>query len=145
MSAPLEAGRELDALVAEKVMGDVAWDAVIAGCSRGGRRCETMAEAEQYRESLRAHYTVGDIVLHDSVPHYSTDIAAAWLVVRSRPLGVWSWGISQCDDGQSFAEVSLGYRTSYSRAFPVWAPTPELAICRTALAACDSASSLEGR
>jgi Phage ABA sandwich domain len=75
-------GRELDALVAEKVMGNVAWDVVIAGCSRGGRRCGTVAEAKEYRKALQKFYQVGAIVLHDTVSEYSTDIAAAWEVVE---------------------------------------------------------------
>lgn len=54
----MKAGRELDALVAEKVMGiDVQYTAV-------------------------GHPYFGDgILLRKPVLHYSTDIAAAWLVV----------------------------------------------------------------
>lgn len=82
MSAALEAGRQLDALVAE-ALGTVAWDVVIEGCSRGGRACATRGEAATYRDALEKFYTVGDIVLHGDVPSYSTDIAAAWLVVEA--------------------------------------------------------------
>lgn len=74
--------RELDALVAEKVMGDVEWDVVIEGSSRAGLRCATREEAEAQKPQLAERYHVGPVVLHGDVPEYSTDIAAAWLVVE---------------------------------------------------------------
>ena len=147
MSAPttdLAAGRELDALVAEHVMSDVAWDVMIEGCSRGGRACRTRAEAATYRDALEKFYTVGDIVLHGDVPHYSTEIAAAWLVVEN-------WRAR----GESFQLDSLGFswpdekeQGRVWRCMFAWgdkfntavdeAPTAPLAICRAALAAVEA-------
>lgn len=64
MSEEVAAGRELDALVAEKVMGLLA--------TTGGSGAKT----NYYARS-------SEVAPWENTPHYSTDIAAAWLVVEA--------------------------------------------------------------
>jgi hypothetical protein len=64
----MEAGRELDALIAERVMG---WRQTLF--SNFPDQLEPPDEPGKAR----------------SVPHYSTDIAAAWLVVEKMRLTHW--------------------------------------------------------
>lgn len=108
MGNELTAGRELDALVAEKVMG---WAPRDAGAGD------------------RLIY-VGAWAHCESLPHYSTDIAAAWQVVEKLAA-----------DG---LYVHVGYclgRTEASVNSPLdiidnaYAPTAPLAICLAALKA----------
>lgn len=97
----LPAGRELDALVAEKVMGDT-----------------------RFRQVPRAQwYLVLD--------HYSTDIAAAWLVVenavgRGMPAGI-NVAMNWAGDPDGYVAEWAGVREL--------ADTAPLAICRAALRA----------
>ena len=71
----MNAGRELDALVAEKVMGFHAhrleWD---AKCD--GERCVRCGQ-------VFSNYTepIGRLCNGATIPYYSTEIAAAWLVL----------------------------------------------------------------
>lgn len=67
----LEPGRKLDALVAEKVMG-WKWYNIL-----GNSEQQVLASSQEDALSLRP----GQMV-YDLVPCYSTDIAAAWLVVE---------------------------------------------------------------
>ena len=120
----LSAGRELDALVAEFVMGDVEWDVVIEGCSRAGLRCATREEAEAQKPKLAERYLVGPVTLHGDVPEYSTDIAAAWLVVEE--LGPKHMITLRRTTGGWWAHIGL---------VDEWAETAPLAICRAALTA----------
>lgn len=49
--------------------------------------------------------------------------------------------LSQVDDSrpvrQWFVELRRGFKTSYDKAIPVWAPTPAIALCIAALRAKD--------
>ena len=107
----MPAGREMDALVAEKVMG---WDICWAVPYKDGTKCPLRSNGEQ-------------------VPHYSIDIAAAWGVVgkllKNRVLHV----CGSVKDGWDvwIPEVATGAapKTSKCDTFP-------LAICRAALKAC---------
>lgn len=65
----MEAGRELDALIAEKVMGFIAYKVQLVAPPP---RVRTMDELQHIGEPL---------------PHYSTNIADAWEVVEK--LGRW--------------------------------------------------------
>lgn len=106
----MEAGPELNALVAEKVMG----------LKNVGMRNHVQGE------DLFGEDQDGDTVW---VPAYSTDIAAAWLVVdKMRQNGrvylqgrLNSWTFRCSPDGIELFEAD--------------APTAPLAICRAALAA----------
>jgi len=117
MSA-IEAGRELDALVAEKVMG--------------------------WKPSMFSNYPWqlvppdGDGSAVRQVPNYSTDIAAAWLVVERMcefpsyvSLGFGKWLQFRVD-----IATGAGREVMNSRAFAKTAP---LAICNAALAAVGAA------
>jgi hypothetical protein len=72
--AELKPGRELDTLVAEKVMGiEVVYDAFGGPCVPG---TDSVSDP-------RGDYGLGPITTGDSIPDYSTDISAAWEVVES--------------------------------------------------------------
>ena len=121
MSTEMEAGRELDALVAEKVMGWTrddrgAW--VPPGC----------------RPLRNGYYT-------ERPGCYSTDIAAAWRVVEAMRVAGWYTKVEDGHDGPP-SENPRGWHCRVSRAydwFEGWADTAPLAICRAALAAVGAA------
>lgn len=127
----LPAGPELDRIVAERVMG---WRWRRSNVT--GRRAlypadgpwpEWMTEsASGAEEECRDHWAA-------SLPPYSTDVAAAWMVVeRVEPglshIGVtapgWEVVIYRAPDGGEPVEIVES------------GPTAPLAICRAALAAC---------
>ena len=114
----MKAGRELDALIAEKVMGsDRDW--------------------RKYLE-LRPSWARGDkltddeymvVLLGGELPHYSTQIADAWLVVE------------QHQDAEIEHEYGGHTRVVLNKAgvgwFSAFADTAPLAICLSALKASD--------
>lgn len=121
----MEAGRELNAEVAIKVMG-----------------YRLATEAEPYWNSL-AVWIAPDGERWEGIPHYSTDIAAAWQVVEKLNLSVMR------DDGGGWAAAVL-YGVPYIEEDwgrggyidcglhdGAYADTAPLAICRAALAAAD--------
>lgn len=67
----MKAGRELDALIAEKVMG---WKNEVAFADA--------KSLEDHMGSYKSHVRAEDFPVSDLLPHYSTDIAAAWDVVQ---------------------------------------------------------------
>jgi hypothetical protein len=105
----LQAGRELDALVAEKVMG------YTLGTPPSPESAINLAGPE---------YPV-------TVPHYSTDIAAAWQVVEKFKDRDWRFILDKYDDGWGI-EIELSGGKYGSGAVAETAP---LAICRVALKA----------
>ena len=127
----LPAGRELDALIAEKVMGlpPEQWrhdapgceDIYYNVCNRCGLSQNSKSDAEFYQERCP-----------EPAP-YSTDIAAAWLVVEKLRLAVVS-GDDPKDGSHGYwagVPVPLGGNMEDWRG----ADTAPLAICRAALAA----------
>jgi Phage ABA sandwich domain len=104
--AELVAGRELDALVAEKVMGWHVWHDEF----HDAWHCNDPATAAR----------------GSHVPSYSTDIAAAWQVVE-QIAGTNAVSISTQYLPFRWQAVLAGKTAS--------APTAPLAICRAALAA----------
>lgn len=80
-------GRELDALIAEKVMGDLIWEIWFAPVlalqdhDPNGIRyaCQSKAQAESYLPSFPAEWKA--TIMEPSPEPYSTDIAAAWEIV----------------------------------------------------------------
>lgn len=94
----MEAGRELDALIAEKVMGWVwrrgeHWDITSVP---GDRQLHLLESDDEIRQQRPGEFTsIGDWppqdgrIIWSHMPAYSTDIAAAWLIVEERPQG-WS-------------------------------------------------------
>ena len=122
----LTAGRELDVLVAEKVMG------------------ADPKTIHTYR-SKASFWIDGAWVDVPPVPHYSTDIAAAWEVVEKMNERGYSViiGTNQCDKGQNGVKFFDGWRglghsildgEGHPNPYAVDATVP-LTICLAALAA----------
>ena len=129
MAKEMTAGRECDALVAEKVMG------------------YTLSEL-----SLPAYpkYKLFDIESGEfsgyvkEVPHYSTDIAAAWEVVKRMPIPfklekcwekayqIGPEGWSACWSTDADCE-GCNENSRCTNGDDAWAETAPLAICRCAL------------
>ena len=132
MGAVMVPGRELDALVAERVMGWVrcsAWQGANLG-SAGG-----FVGMNHGCEHARGTCFPAD----DSVPwpHFSTDIAAAWEVVEKMRKDGWGMTVDslgfpgeewrawfQCDVSHDYLKMEIGE-----------AATAPHAICLTALKA----------
>lgn len=112
----LEAGRELDALVAEQVMG---W-----------RRCSD--DGSGYWEG-RSPTNILSLILEE-VPHYSTDIAAAWQVIgRMRDL---CWASHSTDLTLDSEQPWWAWHFLHGvsqKTVRECADTAPLAICRAAL------------
>jgi hypothetical protein len=102
-------GRELDALVAEKVMGCLSGVSVLDD----GRHCLW----------INRHWV-------DLLP-YSTDIAAAWEVVEKLTRSGWYFELRAPNYLASF------FRGIDSHCESIEAPTAPHAICLAALKACD--------
>lgn len=114
----LVVGRELDALIAEKVMGRDDNKGVCA--PRRGTLDDTYGRVlpDGYRERT---------------PHYSTDIAAAWQVVEKMMRDGWAWkayGATTGVTGIGFTKCPSGVPSVYYKGDAL-----AHAICRAALAA----------
>jgi len=129
MAKEMPAGREMDVLIAEKVMG------------------YTLSEL-----SLPAYpkYKLFDIESGEfsgyvkEVPHYSTDIADAWEVVKRMPIpfklekcwekayqiGPEGWSACWCTDADC---EGCNENSRCTNGDDAWAETAPLAICRCAL------------
>jgi hypothetical protein len=106
----MEPGRELDALIAAKVLGIVSL--------------------------VPATYRLvgGPWVVSDLIPYYSTDIKDAWEVMewlweKDEQYLIWPDGLDG-EEGYSVALLERGEDTDYSVA---WAKTAPHAICLAAL------------
>lgn len=129
----MKAGRELDALIAERVMGWEWWHkGNYSQLIKGG---ETWPENPYF--SLSKGKAQSGSADDSGMPHYSTDIAAAWLIVEHMRANVPSCRALRMES------VPLGYMAAfYSRtnrldrigAF-VGAETAPLTICLAALKA----------
>ena len=133
----LEAGRELDALIAEKVFGFEVIEVqevnpLLAGLRRGlkGRKLnktEMWECLETYKKLKNGKY----------LPHYSTDIAAAWQVVEKlRADCVFAnIGPDPSEGGGYNCQFhwAEGHDEFDIRLEDAAAPTAPLAICRAAL------------
>lgn len=118
----MEAGPEMNALVAEKVMGWIWIDGEYGHPTEKGPFNDCECPSHSYQKTL--------------LPRYSTDIAAAWEVVNklgrksinkiAAETGLATFLLVQYPNGTWKANFS-GYRTS------VEADTVPLAICRAAL------------
>lgn len=127
----MEAGRELDALVAERVMG---W-----------QRCLTEANVQQFVvvppewTDFSSRYWWGKSLYH-LVPLYSTSIEAAWQVVEKMCRATPPWLLTVERRGADEWEIQFGngvydgdgVETAFGFDISTSAP---LAICRAALAA----------
>jgi hypothetical protein len=119
----MPAGREMDALVAEKVMGfGVAWSSYPPPIVTGGTA-----------ETIKTWLTL---------PNYSTNITAAWVVIERMRAIDEHWCPNVCwddNDGLRPGEWSCGMcyfgEVGEFREEVANASTPMLAICRAALLA----------
>ena len=132
----MEAGRELDALVAEKVMG---WRLV-----KRGRRVATGSDYQKpgmevggFRGNDDARRWISHVC-----PEYSTDIAAAWEVVEKMDHPDWRIEVGNSVDGGFYAIMEPhrpidDCETCGEQSTKDWqaAPTAPHAICLAALAA----------
>ena len=123
MAKEMPAGREMDVLIAENIMG------------------YTLSEL-----SLPAYpkYKLFDSGYVKEVPHYSTDIAAAWEVVERMPIpfklekcwekayqiGPEGWSACWCTDADC---EGCNENSRCTNGDDAWAETAPLAICRCAL------------
>jgi hypothetical protein len=135
-SSPIPPGvetRELDALVAEKVMGYV-WERFPEDGYSLMRVPGTNWCAVEHYDGEPPHYA--------SLPDYSTDIAAAWLVVeRMAELKPHPWAVTLMNwRYYGDRSYSATFRSPQLHAAPVeaHAESPAEAICRAALQALES-------
>lgn len=121
----LEAGRELDALVAEKVMGwTLGKPHLLHGYLMHGS-----VEIECWEGSLKDNVTQ----TKDSW-HPSTDIRWAWEVVEKLKRYGFELGYQFDESGELEWDASFDMER-HSEAHCVYAPTAPLAICKAALKA----------
>lgn len=138
----LKAGRELDALIAERVMGYVwrRFDYPPAGGGyKYGKPWKWLSTATN-----GADVEGGEERYIDNVRAYSTDIAAAWLVVEQMRKGVGakqfqldSIGFGNSDEGEWRCMFSRDV-DGQLRLHIADADTAPLAICLAAVAALDT-------
>lgn len=132
----MNAGRELDAMVAEKVMGETDYEHGELGEDSSG---------DPYCSRCRMSGSWGDQIFSDErcIPAYSASIAAAWTIVEK--LGNWhgfDFMVAKMEAGNghpSYWEAGW-YEPSHEgpeRRVVVEAETAPLAICLAALEAVD--------
>lgn len=139
-----EAGRKLDALVAEKVMGWV-WR---VDCETGFRWLESREVLSV--KFLQTHWALGDEKIvpgwlesdyHDwrtnphTLPPYSTDVTAAWNVLEkiNNAYGI-TFVVTSSEMTGIEAMKQLPATFGYAIKIAIDAPTFPLAVCRAALA-----------
>lgn len=118
----LEAGPELDALVAEKVMG----------CNLIPHTNEKFGMTCGCRDKQHRHYEES---LDDLLNAYSTDIAAAWKVVEKlqKEALIIVVDISDADPPIECCVETRGYSENNGARWVASAATAPLAICRASL------------
>jgi hypothetical protein len=128
----MKAGPEMDALVAEKMLG---WRWMIAAAD--GIDSEPHSAWLMRPESVNAYWIparpVDDYARPDADP-FSTEIAAAWQVVEHLHHQGVDWTIDQCMTGEATGWTVQTWRGS-SIASDAWADTAPLAICLAGLKA----------
>src|SRR3954470_12941911 len=85
-------GRELDALIAEKVMGECLWEiwSVVDGVAKSTHpdglsyKCQSRAQAESYASGFQWRVTI----MEPNPAPYSTSIEVAWEVVEKLKMTV---------------------------------------------------------
>ncbi len=129
----MPAGRELDALVSEKVMGWV-WIAFEIAHTTDVVRRPYPGDSWDVQHGRRADFTEPIAYGWDSnLPHYSTDIAAAWRVVDRRK-GEYTFILSYNQHEHTWWVCFDPVNHYEARA-----DTAPLAICRAALKAVEHA------
>lgn len=137
----MNAGRELDALIAEKVMG---WNWVNVFSN-------ALMIVPPIGDKLRHAHKYVDKGIPDNMPHYSTNIADAWLVVeklKGMGFGVTINEVCKRSGFYKYNDNVLGYwhcnftvsdkddNDKLLKTNPEIAETAPLAICLAALKAC---------
>lgn len=122
----MKAGRELDALVAEKIMGERKYWVVLFGGSHYGR-LYSRNDAEATARKIQGDFKASIIPYFDE-PHYSTNIADAWSVVET----VLTWKNGHVDLSIEADGVCCTI-SSYERDGQATALSVPLAICLAAL------------
>lgn len=125
MIETMQAGRDLDVMIAEEVMGWAGIQRGVLGTNEG------VPIPHGFDPSTRGY---------GSVPYYSRDIAAAWLVVEKCGLSV----VQSVDGWYAVKPYDIEHGDvpgTGARHRP--AETPALAICRAALAAIGSRSAAQ--
>ena len=130
----MKAGRELDALIAEKVMGTPKYWSVWFACSHYGN-FNGLDQAQAYAEKIQGDFKA-HVLPYSDEPNYSTSIEAAWEVVRKMGMVLIenSWeAFGQAD------EWNVQFVGHDKEGKPHWvsesAETVEIAICLAALKA----------
>lgn len=133
-SAEREAGRELDAIVAERVMG-ATWRKPTRYAGIDGVSSLVLGERHSAVAITFAHRWPDDRLSYTG-PAYSSDIAAAMQVVEA--MRAKGYGFSLTDNqGERWTAEFLNYLAFAD------AGTPALAICRAALKAIDKPHPLQ--
>lgn len=119
----MKAGRELDALIAEKVM-DWNWVNVFSNA---------LMIVPPIGDKLRHTHKYVDKGIPDNMPHYSTNIADAWRVVEKLQENDWEVIIeTRSNETEVKAKGRMG---GWIDMYGI-AETAPLAICLAALKAC---------
>jgi len=131
MTERLMAGRELDALVAEQVMG--------IRCLHQAGSIRDLAAAQHECQRCGAMIDDRDFYAQRNLT-YSTDLAAAWEVVEKLPyFAMWKRGASQwCVQYKSCHDIGMHVIFNDCCEY-IEADTAPLAICLAALKAISSA------
>lgn len=145
----MPAGRELDALIAEHVIGWM-WLPYTTGrgrpchilCPPGTSPLKELPHGEQVSGPQTAAECemlplIPRVILHHALPRYSIDIAAAWEVILATRARDWWWKIESHHgkDGGWEGSVWMDHKSDPegTRSICWEAETPQLAICRAAL------------
>jgi hypothetical protein len=131
----MNAGRELDALIAEKVMGYTLRFAAKAWTDEDWMCSDTPTETNVMAIYAPADQFPGSGAFDMSIPHYSTDIAAAWQVIDRMEELVRMARIGRVIGGWECRFVQLEDTTGYYDVLEE-ADTAPLAICLAALKVC---------
>ncbi len=140
------AGRELDALVAEKVMG-WKWEE----WTSPGHRGKTLYDLQHLKAGTiyfensisptyinvfsESHWWPGGEMGARCLPHYSSAIAAAWEVVESIKQRGWSWWMADTTDPSRPVGAHVRRFPDKETFSNAYADRMPLAICRAALMA----------
>ena len=129
MAKEMPAGREMDVLIAENIMGYTLSELSLPACPKYKLFDIESGEFSGYVKE---------------VPHYSTDIADAWEVVKRMPIpfklekcwekayqiGPEGWSAYWCTDADC---EGCNENSRCTNGDDAWAETAPLAICRYAL------------
>lgn len=128
-------GRELDALVAERVMGWEQHDFHHVGDFVRPDAWRRFAENGHFAHHIQPH----EWMRWQDVPAYSTDIAAAWQVVEKMK----AEGYEACIDSDSDGDWSVIFTMNGEGIWCSVKKDAPLAICRAALAVAADSSTQE--